>query len=98
MLLARARGLESIRVKLPSQLASLPPRNFTEMRLVWDQASCRYHWHLVVEDGQPNAEPPGGGVVAGDPGEIHPITLTDGDTAEMACGSVALETQEAAPL
>ena len=50
LLLARARGLEPIRVKLPSQLASLPPRNFTEMRLVWDQASRRYNWHLVVEE------------------------------------------------
>ena len=83
LLLARVRGLEPIRVKLPSQLASLPPRNFTEMRLVWDQASRRYNWHLVVDDGQPNAEPPGARVLAGDQGEIHPITLMDGVTATV---------------
>jgi hypothetical protein len=30
LLLARARGLEPIRVNLPSQLASLPPKSFVE--------------------------------------------------------------------
>ena len=40
-------------------------------------------WHLVVDDGQPNAEPPGNSVMAGDLGEIHPITLTDGHTATV---------------
>jgi len=72
-----------MRVKLPCQWKSLPPKNFTEMRRVWDQASRRYKWHLVVEDGQPKAEPPGGGVLAGDQGEIHPITLTEADKATV---------------
>ncbi len=78
LLLARARGLEPLRVNLPSQLASLPPKSFFEMRLVWDKAARHYHWHLVVDDGQPNAEPPGQRIAAGDLGEIHPIALTDG--------------------
>ena len=78
LFLARARGLEPIRVKLPSQLVSLPPKNFTEMRLVWEKASRRYNWHLVVDNGKPAAEPNGSGVMAGDQGEIHPIALTDG--------------------
>ena len=76
--LARARGLEPIRGNLPSHLASLPPKSFVEMRLVWDKASRRYTWHLVVDDGQPHAEPPGQRIAAGDLGEIHPIALTDG--------------------
>ena len=78
LLLARARGLEPIRVNLPSQLASLPPKSFVEMRLVWDKASRRYNWHLVVDDGKLAAEPTGTGVMAGDPGEIHPMALTNG--------------------
>jgi hypothetical protein len=53
------------------------------MRLVWDQASRRYNWHLVVEDRQPNVESPGAGVLAGDQGEIHPITLTEADKATV---------------
>lgn len=77
-LLARASGLAPIHVNLPSQLASLPPKSFVEMRLVWDKASRRYNWHLVVDDGQPAAEPSGTGVMAGDLGEIHPIALSDG--------------------
>jgi len=78
LLLARARGLEPIRVNLPSQLASLPPKSFVEMRLVWDKASRRYNWHLVGDDGKLAAEPIGTGVMAGDPGEIHPMALTNG--------------------
>ena len=79
LLLALARGLAPIEVKLPAHLASLPKETFSEMRLVWDKASRHYTWHLVVDDGQPNAEPPGDGVGAGDLGEIHPIALTDGE-------------------
>jgi transposase len=48
------------------------------MRLVWEKASRRYNWHLVVDNGKPAAEPNGSGVMAGDQGEIHPIALTDG--------------------
>jgi len=43
-----------------------------------DKASRRYNWHLVVEDGKLAAEPTGTGVMAGDPGEIHPMALTNG--------------------
>jgi len=83
LLLARAKGREPIRVDLPSHLVALPSNVLVEMRLVWDNAARHYTWHLVVDDGHPDAEPPGHAVMAGDLGEIHPITLTDGHTATV---------------
>ncbi len=83
LLLSLARGHAPVRVNLPSHLAALPADSLVEMRLVWDKAARRYNWHLVTDDGQPNAEPPGCRVMAGDMGEIHPITLTDGNTATV---------------
>ena len=83
LLLSLARGYAPIRVNLPSHWATWPPDSCVEMRLVWDGASRRYNWHLVVDDGQPSAESPGDRVMAGDLGEIHPITLTDGETATV---------------
>jgi putative transposase len=38
-----------------------------------------YEWHVAVEDGKEPQDPPGERVVAVDPGEIHPLTLTDGE-------------------
>ena len=81
LLLALARGRAPIRVNLPSHLNDLPKDSCVEMRLVWDKASRHYYWHLVVDDKQPNAEPPGEQTMAGDLGEIHPITVTDGKEA-----------------
>ena len=83
LLLAQAKGREPIRVNLPSHLSALPADSWVEMRLVWDRASRRYDWHLVLDDGQPNAEAPGERVMAGDLGEVHPIALTDGETATV---------------
>ncbi len=81
LMLALARGRSPLRVSLPSQLAALPQEAFAEMRLVWDEAGRRYNWHLVIDDGLLPAEPPGKRDMAGDLGEIHPITLTDGREA-----------------
>jgi putative transposase len=86
LLLALARGQEALTVELPPPLRTLPIEAFQEMRLVYNASSRRYEWHLVVEDG---VEPKGvesGVIAAGDLGEIHPITLTDGKVAAViAC-------------
>ncbi len=78
LLLACARGQDSVQLMLPSNLASIPAASFAEMRLVWDKAARHYFWHLVVDDGQEPAEAPGTNVAAVDLGEIHPATVTDG--------------------
>lgn len=81
LVLALARGRSPLSVSLPSPLAMLPKEAFVEMRLAWDKAGRRYNWHLVIDDGQLPAEPPGNRDMAGDLGEIHPITITDGKDA-----------------
>lgn len=75
MLLARARGLPPIEVKLP---VSLQDKTFCEARLVYDRVSSRYNWHLVVDDGLLPPSPPGTSTIAIDLGEIHPAVCTDG--------------------
>jgi putative transposase len=92
--LALAQGHAPVWVNVPPHLAHLPPEAFCEMRLVWDKASHRYNWHLVVDDGQPNAEPPGDRVMAGDLGEIHPIALTDETTATVISARVLRSTRQ----
>ncbi len=68
-----------IRVRLPSHLRGLPLEALREVKLVYNR-SGHYEWHIAVKDGkQPEAEPPGDGVAAIDPGEIHPLVLTDGE-------------------
>ena len=79
LLLARARGMEPVRVNLPSQLADLPEDGFREARLVWENAARHYRWHLGIEDGRSPADSPGDKVVAVDLGEIHPAAVTDGE-------------------
>lgn len=81
--LALARGQKPVMVKLPKHLRDLDEGAFKEMRLVYDKASNRYRWHLVVDDGQEPADPPGDGVAAIDMGEIHPATITDGEHATV---------------
>lgn len=87
LLLALARGHEPIVVELPQHLRGLPPGAFVEARLVYNKASRRYDWHLVIEDGvQPPEQPPGDGVAAVDLGEVHPATVSDGqDAAVISC-------------
>ena len=81
--LALAKGRAPLWVNVPSRLAALPADSFVEMRLVWDNAARHYVWHLVVDDGLPNAAAPGDRVMAGDLGEVHPIAVTDGETATV---------------
>ncbi len=85
MLLARARGLEPIRIILPPNLliypASYPASAYKQAKLVWDCAGRHYQWHLTLEDGAAPATALGNVVVAVDLGEIHPAALTDGKQA-----------------
>ena len=81
LLLAKARGLEPVSLTLPDDLLSLPPEAFVEVRLVWDRAARHYFWHLVLENGLSPAPPPGEETAGVDPGEIHPITVSDGQEA-----------------
>jgi putative transposase len=81
MLLARARGLEPIRVFLPSNLAGYPVDAYKQVELVWNRAARHYHWHVTLEDGVEPAPAPGTAIVAVDLGEIHPAALTDGHEA-----------------
>jgi putative transposase len=81
MLLARARGLEPVRVMLSSHLSAYLASVFKQVELVWDRAGPRYNWHVTIEDGMEPMLSPGSNVVAVDLGEIHPATLTDGEEA-----------------
>jgi putative transposase len=86
LLLALAQGQAPLEVPLPSHLAGLGEAAFREMRLVYNKATRRYEWHLVIEDGQVAEPVDGKHVVAGDLGEIHPITLADDAQAQViAC-------------
>jgi putative transposase len=81
LLLARARGLAPIVVQLPEHLAHLSTSAFREARLVYDRASRRYQWHLVIENGAAAGAAPGARVAAVDLGEVHPAALTNGEEA-----------------
>ncbi len=81
MLLARARGLEPIRVTLPVHMQGFPTDAYKQVELVWDRAARHYVWHVTREDGIEPASTPGSNVVAVDLGEIHPAALTDGKEA-----------------
>jgi len=77
--LARGHGLSPIRVRLPAQLRELAVEAIREVKLVYNR-SGHYEFHVAVEDGRdPAANAPGEGVAAVDPGEIHPLVLTDGE-------------------
>jgi putative transposase len=94
LLLSRARGLSPVCVPLPAPLLFLPPSAFLEARLVWDRASRRYNWHLVVEEGATPAPPPGTRVAAVDLGEIHPAALTDGEAAVVVTARALRSTKQ----
>jgi putative transposase len=81
LLLARAYGLEPLRVAFPSNLSIYPASAYRQVELVWDCAARHYAWHITLEDGYAPAPPPGECVVAVELGEIHPATRTDGKEA-----------------
>jgi putative transposase len=80
LLLSLARGCEygPIRILLPSHLRDLSLDAFREVKLVFNRSGY-YEWHVAVENGKEPQDPPGERVAAVDPGEIHPLTLTDGE-------------------
>ena len=83
LLLARAAGLAPLEVSLPSHLAGVRADAFVEMRLVFNQAARHYEWHLVIDEARTAPPVEGSHVVAGDLGEIHPITLSDEQEAAV---------------
>jgi putative transposase len=83
LLLSLARGYEAIRVVLPTPLHELAAEVFSEMRLIYNPSARYYEWHLVVDDGLEAKPLEVGSIAAGDLGEIHPITLTDGAEATV---------------
>jgi putative transposase len=94
LLLARARGLTSVELPLPSNLLALPKSALLEVRLVWDRAARHYTWHLVIEDRCQASPPPGETVGACDLGEIHPAALTDGkETVIITCRAIRANQQ-----
>jgi putative transposase len=78
LLLSLARGNAPIQVRLPNGLCDLPTAAFREVKLVYNRPGW-YEWHVAVEDGREPQDAPGDRVVAVDPGEIHPLVLTDGE-------------------
>jgi putative transposase len=81
LFLSLARGNENspICVTLPSPLQNLPLTAFRQVELVYNRSGY-YEWHVTVEDSREAATAaPGNKVVAVDPGEIHPMALTDGE-------------------
>jgi putative transposase len=86
LLLARARGLEPIRVTLPDHLRTVPATAYKQVEVVWERAGRGYHWHVTLEDGTEPAPPPGSAVVAVDLGESHPAAMTDGLLAVVVTG------------
>ncbi len=94
LLLSLARGTEPLEVALPEPLKELPVEAFSEMRLVYNRSSRHYEWHLVVDDGVKPEPVQNGYVAAGDLGEIHPITLTDGEEAlVVSCRQLRAQNQ-----
>jgi putative transposase len=73
LLLARARGMEPIRI--PFCMAG----TVQEVRLVYEVKQQRYAWHFVVEEGSTPVPIEKGASAAIDMGEIHPVAITDGE-------------------
>jgi putative transposase len=95
VLLARARGLAPVLVRLPDNVLDLEAPTFLEARLVWDRAVRHYGWHLVVDDGlKPAPPPPADHPAAVDLGEIHPAAVTDGkETVIITCRALRANQQ-----
>lgn len=94
LLLARAKGLAAVVVSLPPNLAFLSASALLEARLVWEQASRLYTWHVVVEDGVQSEPAKGANTAAVDLGEIHPAAITDGkDTCIITCRALRANQQ-----
>ncbi len=94
MRLALARGQPPIWVDLPAHLAALPPAAFRQVQLVYHPNTQRSCWHLTVEDQQMPLPCPHTGVMAVDPGEIHPAACTNGQqTTIITCRELRANAQ-----
>ena len=83
--LSLAKGLKRLQVTLPEQLQRVQKDQLAEVRLVFNKATFRYSWHVVVDDGL-IAQPQGSKIAGVDLGEIHPVALTDGiEACVIAC-------------
>jgi putative transposase len=93
--LSLAEGIEPLWVELPEPLKQLPTEAFAEVRLKFNKVAKLYEWHVVYEDHvMPDFEQPGMFIAAGDMGEIHPITVTDGEeTVVVSCRQLRAENQ-----
>ena len=82
MCLSLAKGLDRLVVPLPSffEEKKIEQEHILEVRLVFNKASFRYSWHVVVEDGI-TPEPTGQYIAGIDLGEIHPAVISDGEAA-----------------
>ena len=76
LFLARARGMDPVRVPLPKKFHDLNQDNFKEVRLVFNHKTHRYDWHLVIDDGITPEFRTTGMVIAVDLGEIHPAVAS----------------------
>jgi putative transposase len=94
MLLARARGLDSVRVSLPEHLRANGASSSKQVELVWDRASRRYNWHVTLDDGAEPTPAPGSNVVAVGLGEIHPAAMTDGTEAVVVTARRLMATRQ----
>jgi putative transposase len=94
LLLSLARGRDPLEVSLIKPLLELPAEAFLEVRLVYNQASRHHEWHVVVDNGIEAKPVENGSIAAGDLGEIHPITLTDGKAAAViSCRQLRAQSQ-----
>jgi putative transposase len=92
--LSLARGKEHLWLTVPRELQTLPDTAVKEVRLVYKRSSRRHEWHLVIDDGQQPGKVPGQRVMAGDMGEIHPITIVDDDQGVvMSCRELRAASQ-----
>ena len=69
MFLPKSKGLEPVLIPLPKHLQGL---EFLEVRLVFNQNSKKYDWHVAYDDKMEIVKSTGNEVVAVDLGEIHP--------------------------
>jgi putative transposase len=75
LVLSKGRGHLPIAIALPEDLRTA--LRFLEVRLVYDKAARRHHWHIVHEDGRQPKPAPGNNVVSVDLGEVHPAVVGD---------------------
>ena len=73
--LSTGRGNPKLLIALPVTLHNA--LRFIEVRLVYNKKSCRYNWHVVVENGLAPKPAPETNTVSVDPGEIHPAVVGD---------------------